>query len=299
VTDPFPKFIFGFMEMVRVGLSTRQIAEGVLDEAGRVLTEGLFQRERPRLLHNKIVQRILSHEATTELLGYLRDCERYKTSWTKFTPPDATGGIEQWADAIQLDPTKKNPFAIDPRTLDPAEKFKKFVPMHDCGLCGTKHLGEHVQGCASWFLVVPDDEGELFATDEGQLQRRPAKTEAGFQRTRYEVPGWHYPESERGKPVKARKPQKGEDDACDSIRMQMATFSLTSAAISDDEKIEAAIPAELKPEVIQELPPQQQEVALQARYFAYHEAKHKLAQTKRGNGVYASAASKYNKRTDF
>ncbi len=297
-TDPYPGFIFAVGEMVRVGLSTRQIAEGVFDEAGHVLTDGLMQRERAQFSGNRVVQRIISHEATTEMLGYQRDCEKYKTYWSKW-PGDATGGIEQWANAIQIDPTKKNPFVIDPRTLDPKETFKKFVPMHDCGICHSRHLGEHLQGCASWFMVVPDEEGKLFVNDSGQLQRLPAKTERGFALGRLEIPGWHYPESEKGKEVKARKPQKGVDDYCDSVRMQMATFCLTSAPISDEEKIEAAIPANLKPEVIAELPPAEKDIAEQARYFAFHEAKRRIESTKRGNGVYQTSASKYNRRTDL
>lgn len=212
-SDPYPRSIFGVGEMMRIALSSRQIAEGVRDEiTGRVLTPGFMQFEQEHQLTGRIGQRILSHEASSEQLAYMRDCREYRTTWSKW-PGDANGGLEQWADLVQVQPGP-NPFVIDPRTCDPQERWAPFVHKHYCKLCYCEHVGAHLDGYVEFMLVVPDDEGTLQITADGKLVRQAARTEKGFARLRYEIPGYHYPESEKGKPVKARKPEASENDAC-------------------------------------------------------------------------------------
>lgn len=267
--DPYPKSIFAVGEMVRVALSSRQIAEGVKNETtGQVVQPGLMQFEQEHWLTGRIAQRILSHEASSEQLAYQRDCSLYSTRWSKW-PGDANGGIEQWANAVQVQPGP-NPFVIDPRTCDPQERWSPFVHKHYCKLCYREHVGAHLDGYVEFMLVVPDAEGELvvdWAT--GKLSRLQAKTERGFPRLRYEVQGWHYPESEKGKPVKQRKPEKGEDDACDSIRIQLAYGIIVSARATVEQKIEAALPAQYQRETIAALSGEDRSIAEQGRYQNY------------------------------
>ena len=279
---PYPRFIFAINELVMIRYSSRQIAEGVKDEAGRVVTPGIQQYEQAALRGNQITQRILSHEATNEQLCYQRDCTEYPTNWAKW-PGDSVGGIEQWDNALEVNPQMRNPFVIDPRTLDPEGRWKPFVPVHPCNLCGTSHPGEHLQGCARWFMVVPDEEGELFADESGRLARRAAKSHAGFERLRYEMPGWHYPESEKGKAVRERKPEKAENDGCDSIRMQMAYWGLVSAEASKEEKLEAALPEQFRQEAMEAVEGTPEWDALaQGRYFNYYEAQRRVEQQDTG-----------------
>lgn len=293
--DPYPQFVFGIKEMVRVGLSTLQIALGVKDESGVLLKPGFMHYERQNLGGCRIVQRVLSHEATNEQFCYQRDCTEYKTTWAKW-PGDANGGIEQIDNAMTLDRTMRNPFVIDPRTLDPKSTWLPYVGMHFCDLCQAEHLGAHLQGCSRFFLVVPDEEGELLVDGVGNLIRRPAKSEAGFHRARYEAPGWHYPESEKGKPVRERKPEKGEDDFWDSARMQMAYWLLTAAASTKQQKIQALIPDEYKPANPQSLPAEERAVIDQGFYYAYHKAKRKVESQQVAGGVYAQARAKYGRK---
>lgn len=233
--DPYPEFVFGVKEIVRVRCSTSQIADGIKDESGRLLTPGFSQYEKGQLEGCKIVYRVLSHEATNEQLCYAQDCE-YKTIWSKW-PGDASGGIEQIDNAMTLDPVRLNPFVIDPRTTDRQSAWAPYVANHFCDLCEAEHEGEHLKGCSRFFLVVSDDEGKLFVDGGGKLMRKPGRTEAGLARARFEAPGWHYPESEKGKPVKQRKPEKGNDDYWDSARMQLAYFILNPATASKEEKV--------------------------------------------------------------
>lgn len=273
---PYPEFIFCIKEIVRIKLSSIQIAEGVKDEYGRVLIPGFQQYEESALRGNTITQRILSHEASNEQLCYQRDCKLYPTSWGKW-PGDSIGGIEQWDNALTLNMGIRNPFVIDPRTSDPRGLWAPFIPTHYCTLCGSDHPGEHLQGCGSWFFLVPDNEGALYVDESGKLKRLPAKTDLGFERGTKEVLGWHYPESERGKAVKERKPEKAFNDFCDSVRMQMAYFALTSAGSTKEEKIEAALPEEYRTNALDALVGTPEHgIAAMGRYFNWYEAKSRV-----------------------
>lgn len=288
---PYPKFIFAIGEQVRIRLSSRQIAEGVKDEHGNVVITGFQQWESEHLHGNQVTQRVLSHEATNEQLCYQRDCELYPTAWGKW-PGDAVGGIEHWNNMLERNEQMRNPFVIDVRTCDPSGKWKPFVPSHYCSLCNDEHIGEHLQGCASWFMVVPDDEGELIADESGKLRRLLAKSAAGFERTRWEAPGWHYPESERGKAVKERKPEKADNDAMDSLRMQMATWGLTPAGATKEEKIEEALPPEYRMNALEEAQNTPEwGILAQGRYQNYHMARHRVEEEER----HSSGLSEYER----
>jgi hypothetical protein len=71
-----------------------------------------------------------------------------------------------------------------------------------------------------------------------------------FKRLRAEIPAWHYPPEERGKPVPKMRPRAVFDDCITTVRYPLVRWGVTSAPLTIEQKIEAALPEPLKSEAI-------------------------------------------------
>lgn len=86
--------------------------------------------------------------------------------------------------------------------------------------------------------VLNDRTGGWFVT--------PSKTDAGFKLLREELPAYHYPPEEAGKPLGKMRPAKIKDDAIDTLRAIGTHWGPSVAALTDEEKAERRARAEVE-----------------------------------------------------
>jgi hypothetical protein len=98
------------------------------------------------------------------------------------------------------------------------------------------------------YLIVADDEGELYYDADESPCVRPARTARGLVRLRAEIPAYHYPLGSSG--IEAQYPEKRFDDAIDPLRAIADRFFPKSAPLSDADKFEAYLPDRLKKEAL-------------------------------------------------
>lgn len=107
-----------------------------------------------------------------------------------------------------------------------------------------KHLpnpfrGELV-GRSRIYFVAPDNEYFLARNDRtGAYFVTPSATQRGFKRLRAEVPAWHYPPEERGKPVPKMRPKSVFDDIITTIRYGLARWGVSAAVQTQEDRIES------------------------------------------------------------
>ena len=123
--------------------------------------------------------------------------------------------------------------------------------------------GRH-PGCPRMFVVVDDDQGGLVPDivdgEPTGWKSRPAKDPAkeddprqgGFYRLRLEFPQIHIPQSEQGKPAKARRHFKKLDDAFDCARALAAQFFPSTAEKSTKQRLRERLPEHYKGEQLQQ-----------------------------------------------
>jgi hypothetical protein len=183
----------------------------------REVAEGIKYRERYDDEKSRIRTSLMSHEAKSERDSYNREHGLWFRAWET----GYTEGIAQMQDYLQPDMSKHHP-------------FRPFL-----------------KGCPKLFIIVADDQGRI-EQSEGKHFVRSARDDDGIKRLREEMPLYHYPESERGKPVKARKPFKIFDDAVDCARALARQFFLPIRAKSQAERYEESLPEHLR---IENAPP--------------------------------------------
>lgn len=242
--DPFPDTIFSYREYVAPSDWTCEtIAEGIRDEAGNVIEDGIMQFETPLKEARRMSFSLISQEGESEMRTYAKTCKRYPLRFARIKKPEANAGIAQMR-ALMTPLPEPNPFVIDPRTLDLESEM--YVDMHDCEVCKSTHAGAHMIGRTRFILIVKKEEGEL-QWDGEKLYRLPALTNlGGHKEARYEYPLYHYPQTEKDKPVAARKPFKRADDRIDDDRYVCRLWGPPAAKPSPDETLEAALPENLR-----------------------------------------------------
>ncbi|HWX41912.1 MAG TPA: hypothetical protein VN345_12250 [Blastocatellia bacterium] len=116
------------------------------------------------------------------------------------------------------------------------------------------------------YLIVADDEGELYYDADESPCVRPARTARGLVRLRAEIPAYHYPLGASG--IEAQYPEKRFGDAIDPLRAIADRFFPRSAPLSDADKFEAYLPDRLKKEALAEMTFEDRHRADQARQTA-------------------------------
>lgn len=208
------------------GISIGEVVEGVKDEVSNALLhEGLKQLEARILDVQKIVLSKISHEASSEKKTMEKDVT-YKTWWEKLKP-DANGGISQMVNAFTL-LAEPHPFVVHPVS------------------------GEALAGRPRLILVVPD-ECKLFIDPQTGCLTRKLPNDKGLRRAWEEILAYHYPVSEKGKAVSARKPFNLFNDFMDTLRNTMSDWGPTTADKTFVQKFEEALPEALRVEALKEV----------------------------------------------
>jgi hypothetical protein len=184
---------------------------------------------------------IMSHEAKSERDTYSREHQLQFSAWDT----DYNYGIAQIKDFLKLQHLNEpHPFAIIPPGAPP--------------LMGRPRL----------FFIVDDNEGKLIYNHSlGTYKRVGPTSNKGLIRLRMEMPMYHYPEEEEGKPVQKMRPFKLFDDAIDCLRGVAGMWFPAIKPESLEEKLNRMMPEEMKMENILKLPPLEQAAALHARQF--------------------------------
>lgn len=242
-TDRYNDTIVFYREFVPpTEWSITEIGEGIWDKDGRLVEEGIWQLETPLKEKGRIKISIISHEASSEQKTYMKDCKRYPLQFAKVQHKEVNTGIAEFKALVNPLP-EPNPFVIDPRTQDPEGSI--YVAEHECEVCDSRHDGEHIIGRSRLVLLVDDEEGKLFE-EEGKLKRQPAKTARGMKQARMEVPGLHYPSTEKDKPVAVRKIFKRDDDWFDTARWVCKLWGPPAVDKTPEEKYEDELPENLR-----------------------------------------------------
>lgn len=222
LNDRLSDSLFFYREFVApTKWSNRDIADGKWGMDGKLTEPGIMQREMPLRESERMTLSLISWEGESERRTYAQDSGKYRIDFARIQRPGPNDGIAQARNLISLLP-EAHPFVHHPRTGDP--------------LSGRPRL----------YFIVADDQGELFENDQGQLMRRPALNEDGLARARFEMPRYHYPVTEKDKPVGKRKPFKRDDDFIDDLRYICRAWGPPVAEESIREQIENLLPDSLK-----------------------------------------------------
>lgn len=114
-----------------------------------------------------------------------------------------------------------------------------------------KHLQNpfrpQLMGRSRIYFVAPNSEYFMAKNERaGTYFVTPSQTQRGFKRLRAEIPSWHYPPEERGKPVPKMRPKAIFDDVITTVRYALARWGVTSAPLNEAQKVEKALPVPLK-----------------------------------------------------
>jgi hypothetical protein len=122
-----------------------------------------------------------------------------------------------------------------------------------------------LMGRARIYFVAPGDEYFLAKNERtGAFFVTPSKSQRGFKRLRAEIPSWHYPPEERGKPVPKMRPKSVFDDIITTVRYAVAKWGMEPAPMSDEEREEQKLPARIRKENVDRLPPEEKPRAVLA-----------------------------------
>lgn len=157
----------------------------------------------------------MSHEAL-ELRQTLFD--EYGDYWNAWQTDYNLGvpQVQQWLDLIE--PTLPNP-------IRPA-----------------------LNGRARMYCVAHESEYRFVFDKKNQRYFvTPSATDKGFKLFREEMPAYHYPPEEMGKPVHKMRPQKIKDDGIDTVRGFATKWGPSVKPMSKQERRISKLPAHLKP----------------------------------------------------
>ena len=168
---------------------------------------------------DRIQLMIMSHEANSERLAYNLEHELPFEAWD--TRQGYNHGIAQMQDYLALDLSKEHPFR------------------------------PQIKGKPRVYIIVDDDQGQLINID-GAWAVSPAQDDRGFKRLRAEIPIYHIPASEAGKPAKQQRPFKGMDDAIDTVRALAAQLWPEAKGLSEAQKLDRKMPERYKTKNLRE-----------------------------------------------
>ena len=141
-----------------------------------------------------------------------------------------------------------------------------------------KHLPNPVRdqlaGRCRIYFVAPKGSYALARNDRsGGYFVTPSTSQQAFRRLRAEIPAWHYPPEERGKPVPKMRPKSVFDDIITTVRYAVARWGVDAVPLTKGEAVIAAMPEKYKPETLQTNYSHAQEMAVR---FQYEQAKKKV-----------------------
>lgn len=186
-----------------------------------------------------VPERRLSHERSTEQATFARE---HKMGWAKWQTVE-NWGVSIINEYLRIDPQKPHPFR----------------PM--------------VTGKPRLYLIAADGQGELLDNEAGQLAVTGAVNADGLKRLRAEMPVFHYPESEKGKPVKEMRPMKFFDDAIAAFRGVAGHFFVGQTPLTKKEYEESQLPEESQAKTMAKEIQDGTMVDFNARWIARLEAK--------------------------
>jgi len=163
------------------------------------------------------IKGVMSHEASAALNTFLIDLpESEKVFFTKWKARKGSG-VPQIQEVLAIDRTRSHPFRRDPKT------------------------GNHLIGRPRHYLVVADEQGELYYDNENRLRVRQPTNEKGLARLRAEIPEFNEYASDSHKIF---------DDAVDAWRGEAAGFFVSNDPLSLKEEQELSLPQHLREDVI-------------------------------------------------
>lgn len=155
-----------------------------------------------------------SHEAEETRRTFL---EEFGEDWTPWNTDYGLGipQIKQWLSLVE--PRKPNPFR-------PELKGRTRIVF--------------VAGLGEYQCVLNPKSGSYFVT--------PSKTDAGFKLLREEMPAYHYPPEEAGKPPAKMRPVKIKDDTIDTLRGIATHWGPSVGALTGEEEADKRARASIR-----------------------------------------------------
>ena len=206
--------------------------------------------EAESVWQEKMSMQMFSHEQTAALNTYWRDLPAiYKRRFTKWRP-DRRAGIAVMQNHFQLiDKERPNPFRPE--------------------LMGRSRL----------VIIVADGQGELiFNGRRNAYEVAPAEDAAGMKRFRDELKEYHYPQNAVG--MEAELPYKDFDDLIDPAKALADVFFPGKAPLTEAEKVDNLMPADLKSAVVASIEdPVQRQAAEFCAYTAQQGARRRLRES--------------------
>jgi hypothetical protein len=187
----------------------------------------------------------MSHEASAVLNTFLFDAPAGEDPlYFQKKKGNRQDGIPQIQNLLQIDYTKPHP-------------FRRYPSGHELA-------GQPIMGRPRFYIVVPDNQGDLYLDVEGKVCVRSWENAAGMARLRWEFPRYCNPVNKAG--VEAPHPKyKHDDDAIDAIKYLFAIFGPYSEPLSAEERREGVLPDNLKQDRIMQLPEGERAGAFAAR----------------------------------
>lgn len=202
------------------------IAEGLWGQGNRLITPGIWQREKERKEADRMNFSDISWEGESERRSYEK-CTRYPINFSRIKKPGFNEGIAQGRTLLTLQP-EPHPFTRHPLTLEP--------------LFGRPRV----------ILIVDDDQGQLLVDQDGFLSRTPATapddgTINSLMNPRFEFPQYHNKlQTEPGKPNLVLRPYKKNDNSMDNFRYAARRWGPSNAEMTRRERIESKLPDQVK-----------------------------------------------------
>jgi len=200
--EPFSDCVFVFREwLAPLGATFRLIVDNVR------MFEMLDDEDE------KIELSLNSHEAESERVNYAEEYDLHLDGWKT----DYESGIAQISEFLTIiEKDKPNPFrsAYLDREGNPAR----------------------VMGRTRLVIVAQDGQGEIRVRENGIVYVEPPRDHLGMLVLRRQIPGYHYPPEEAGKPAGAMRPQKMDDDVVDILRAFAIEWGTLIGTKSEDEE---------------------------------------------------------------
>lgn len=102
-----------------------------------------------------------------------------------------------------------------------------------------------------YFVAHPTEYKLAFNPKSGKHFITPSKTEAGHKRLREEMPAYHYPPEEAGKPLGKMRPAKILDDVIDCLRAFATHWGPSAEPLGREARIERRLPKRLRAEAVE------------------------------------------------